>query len=185
MIRIGIWCWIFRLRPGGLVIKKIALLSAMIFLMTFSVAGGQKTAWSDNLRPGDKVCIYDIGKSDRLVGDDQYSLKYWYRSPRGSQQSTRQLRPSVRKLLFRLLWPGLKIVSSDKNGAWYAARLAVIKNGYRSKREKPRLIKRGDNTLITERGLSFVPGWSVLKFTKVRLRKKPAFGNCFRKYSIY
>jgi hypothetical protein len=166
-------------------IEKLLILLITIFLMIFPLNSLAKTAWSENLRPGDKVCLYDIGKSDLLVGDDSYSLKYWYRSPRGNQQSTRQLRPSVRKLLFRLLWPGLKIVSSDKNGAWYSAKLLVIKNGYKARKASPRLIERGENTLIINRGLSFIPNWQTLTLTKTRLKKKPVLGNCYRKYKVY
>ncbi len=144
-----------------------------------------KPGWSNDLRPGDKVCLYDIEKTDPMVGHDSYSLEYWYRSPLGDQRSTRQLRPSIRKLLFRLLWPGIKVSKADKNGSWYSASLLVIKNGYKSKRSKPRLVERAGNTLIAEKGLSFLPPWQVVKFDKVRLKKKPLAGNCRRKYKVY
>ena len=144
-----------------------------------------RPGWSRDLRPGDKVCLYDIEKTDLMVGHDSHSLKYWYRSPLGDQRSTRQLRPSIRKLLFRLLWPGIQVSKADKNGSWYSATLLVIKNGYKSKRSKPRLVERAGNTLIVEKGLSFLPPWQVVRFDKVRLKKKPLAGNCRRKYKVY
>lgn len=144
-----------------------------------------RPGWSTDLRPGDKVCLYDIEKTDPMVGHDSHSLKYWYRSPLGDQRSTRQLRPSIRKLLFRLLWPGIKVSKADRNGSWYSATLLVIKNGYKSKRSKPRLVDRAGNTLIIEKGLSFLPPWQVVRFDKVRLKKKPALGSCRRKYKVY
>lgn len=141
--------------------------------------------WSNDLRPGDKVCLYDIEQTDPMVGHDSHSLKYWYRSPLGDQRSTRQLRPSIRRLLFRLLWPGIKVSKADKNGSWYSATLLVIKNGYKSKKAKPRLVERAGNTLIVEKGISFLPPWQVVRFDKVRLKKKPLAGSCRRKYKVY
>ena len=150
-----------------------------------SVAAKGKPAWTTHLKPGDKVCLYDIGKDDPMVGNGNYSLKYWYRSPIGTQRSRLQLRPSVRKLLLKVLWPGLEITGSDENGNWYSATLLVIKNGHESKKSNPILMKRGENTLISKGGRSWIPNWHVLKFTRVRLKKKPLVGKCFRKYEVY
>jgi hypothetical protein len=161
----------------------------IIFVISLILAYGSaaaKSKWSTDLKPGDKVCLYDIGKNDLLVGHDSYSLEYWYRSPAGNQKSRRQLRPSVRKLLFRVLWPGVTVNGKpDKEGNWYSATLVVIKKGYETKSAKPALIKRGENTLILEDGRSWAANWQVLKFTNVRLVKKPLVGNCRRKYEVY
>lgn len=149
-------------------------------------AEAEKPAWTTDLRAGDKVCLYDIGKGDPLVGHSSYSLEYWYRSPAGNQRSRRQLRPSVRKLLFRVLWPGVKASGkADEDGSWYSATLLVIKNGHESKSKNPRLIQRGENSLVLEKGRSWVESWQVLKFTRARFKKKPRLGNCYRKYEIY
>lgn len=146
----------------------------------------EKPVWSTDLKPGDKVCLYDIGKDDPLVGHGNYSLEWWYRSPIGDQRARRQLRPSVRKLLFRVLWPGMKVSGkADKNGNWYTATLLVIKNGHKSKSKKSKLLKRGENTLILEEGRSWVTNWQVLKVNQGRFKKKPRLGNCYRQYEIY
>lgn len=159
----------------------------IIFKSELSVAAElEKPVWSTELQPGDKVCLYDIGKGDPLVGHDSYSLEYWYRSPAGNQKSRRQLRPSVRKLLFRVLWPGVKASGeADKNGSWYSATLLVIKNGHEIRKKNPRLIQRGENSLVLEDGRSWVENWQVLKFTKARFKKKTRFGHCYREYEVY
>lgn len=149
-------------------------------------AESEKPAWSTDLKAGDKVCLYDIGKGDPLVGHSSYSLEYWYRSPAGNQKPRRQLRPSIRKLLFRVLWPGVKASGdADEDGSWYSATLLVIKNGHESKRKNPRLIQRGENSLVIEKGRSWVESWQVLKFTRARFRKKPRLGRCWRQYEVY
>ena len=144
-----------------------------------------KPAWSTDLQTGDKVCLYDIGQDDLLVGHDEYSLEYWYNSPANNQASGWQMRPSVRKLLFKVLWPGVKISEKTEDGNWYSGTLLVIKNGYESKKQNPKLLSRGGNKLILEDGRSWVADWQVLRFVRARFKKKPRFRNCRRKYPAY
>jgi hypothetical protein len=160
----------------------------LLFLCSGDLIGSEKEklAWTTDLKPGDKVCLNDIGKGDLLVGHSDHSLEYWYRSPAGNQRPRRQLRPSVRKLLFRVLWPGVKVSGDpDEDGNWYSATLLVIKNGHETKKKNPKLIQRGENSLVLEDGRSWVESWQVLKFTRARLKKKPRFGHCYRQYEVY
>jgi hypothetical protein len=168
------------MKRGFLILLLLTGLSVLVF-----ASEKRKPAWSTDLKPGDKVCLYDIGQDDPLVGHDSYSLEYWYRSPAGNQRARRQLRPSVRKLLFKILWPGVKVSGADEDGNWYEAALLVIKGGHESESENPKLLRRDKNTLILEKGRSWAANWQVLKFTQARFRKKPRLGNCYRKYRIY
>ena len=170
---------------GVLMKRGLFLFGLLIFCYGASIAK-EKSSWSTDLKAGDKVCLYDIDWKDPLVGHESYSLKYWYRSPAGNQKPRRQLRPSIRKLLFRVLWPGVKVSGeADGGGSWYSATLLVIKNGHKSKGENPKTLEIGGNTLILEDGRSWAERWQVLKFSRARFRKKPRFGNCYRKYEVY
>ncbi len=143
-------------------------------------------SWSTDVKPGDKVCIYDISEDDPLVDDHNDSLKYWYRMPSGDQVSKRQLRPLVRKLHLRVLWPGLKISQPDKLGQyWYSGSLVIVKGGYRPTEAKMYTIQRGKNTLLGQKGRSWVLPWQVLHFEAVRLTKKQTLQSCARKYESF
>ncbi|MCP4755998.1 MAG: hypothetical protein GY866_34490 [Proteobacteria bacterium] len=145
-----------------------------------------KTPWTTKLKPGDTVCIYDIGKGDDLIHNKSNdSLKYWYRADIGNQKSRYELRPMARNLQMRLLWPGLKVVETDGTGRqWYSADLVVVKGG-RKPGKKGYPVELGDNVLLRERGRTIVVNWQILHFEKARFKKKiPALG-CRRKYDKY
>lgn len=163
-----------------------------IFLLVGTLLAGtalakvKSLAWSTDLKAGDKVCIYDISEDDPLVDDHNDSLKYWYRLPSGDQATKRQLRPLVRKLKLRVLWPGLAISKPDKLGQyWYSGSLVVVEGGYRPTSAKMYTIQRGKNTLLGQAGRSWVLPWQVLHFEKVRLKKKQTLKSCERKYPSF
>ncbi|MFH2131596.1 MAG: hypothetical protein ABIK68_14560, partial [bacterium] len=84
----------------------------LVILILFSIPAHAE-AWDTKFYPGDLVCLYDIGKGDPLIDNESNdSLKYWYRSPVGSQRPTYHLRPIVLDLQMRVLYPGL--IASDK-----------------------------------------------------------------------
>jgi len=147
----------------------------------------KKIPWGTEFAPGDKVCLYDVSKSDPLVDKSDLSFKYFYRSPLGDQQSRYQLRPSVRDLLLRVLWPGLTVDGTpDLNGNfWFSGSLVVISGGYQPGLAETYVITRGKNTLLVEKNRSWVKDWQVLHFKQVRLRKKKFARSCKRKYEIY
>ena len=161
-----------------------------IFLLGWAVSQSVVEAkvrardWSTSLKPGDKVCIYDISEDDPLVDDHNDSLKYWYRMPSGDQKSMRQLRPLTRILLLPVLWPGIVVNGApDEFGqSWYSGSLVVVEGGYKPTSAKIYSIQRGKNTLLGQKGRSWVLPWQVLHFEKVRLKKKQALKSCVRKY---
>lgn len=143
--------------------------------------------WTTNLKAGDKVCVYDIDETDPLVDDYNDSLKYWYRMPSGDQKSVRQLRPLTRKLLLRVLYPGLRVSGKpDKLGQyWFSGSLVVVDGGYRPSAEKMYSIQRGKNNLLGQKGRSWVLNWQVLHFEKARFKKKQTLKSCARKYPSF
>ena len=161
----------------------------VVFVLSASgaSAAGKKKGWDTVLKPGDKVCIYDIAMSDPLVDKTSTSFKYYYRSPLGEQNSRYQLRPAARDLVLRIVWPGLTIDGTpDRNGEfWFSGSLLVISGGYRPGLDKNYLIERGENTLVVEKNRSWIMDWQVLHFKQVRLKKKKMIRGCKRKYPIY
>jgi len=165
------------------------LLFFLIFVLTASVsiAAKKKSGWDLVIQPGDQVCIYDIAATDPLVDKSLTSFKYYYRSPLGDQNSRYQLRPSIRDLQLRVLWPGLTAdLTPDVNGDyWFSGSLMVIKGGYHPGLDDNFLLERGANTLLVEKKRSWVMNWQVLHFKQVRLKKKKMFRKCQRNYPIY
>ena len=168
---------------------RIVVFCVLIFMTWLSraEAGNKIIAWDTDIKPGDKVCIYDISEQDPLVDFYDDSLKYTYRSPRGKQQSVRQLRPMVRKLVLMVAWPGLQVnATQDKIGQyWYSGWLFVVKGGYKYKNGKKYEIKRGKNTLLGQGGRSWVMPAHMLHFTHVRLKRKIGMFSCARKYESF
>jgi len=123
-------------------------LTVFVFSASGAAAAKKKTGWDTVLKPGDKVCIYDIDVDDPLVDKTSLSFKYYYRSPLGEQNSRYQLRPAARDLILKVLWPGLTIDGTpDRNGEfWFSGSLLVISGGYRPGLDKNYLIKKGESS---------------------------------------
>lgn len=164
----------------------IRLIFLLCFLALFSSMAMGGEPWDDDLKPGDKVCLYDIHVSDPLVDrKSDYSLKYWYRLPYGDQKARLQLRPTIKSLLFRVLWPGLSVSGSDKSGLpWYSAKLLAIKGGNELFDDAIK-IKLGETSMMVQFGKTVVVDWQVLDFQKVRLKKKLLGRSCERRYEKF
>ncbi|MBU2648772.1 hypothetical protein KKI24_28955 [bacterium] len=163
--------------------RKLNIL--LVILILFSITAHAET-WDTKFDPGDLVCLYDIGKWDPLIDNESNdSLKYWYRSPVGNQQSNYQLRPIALGLQMRVLYPGL--IASDKggDGVWFSGRLVIVKGGL-IPGKNAYAVQKGENFLLRDNGRTIVMDWQVLHFEKARFKKNPAgpFG-CRRKYDKY
>ena len=168
--------------------KAFILAVLCIFSVASSATGvKKKLPWTNEIHPGDKVCVYDISRDDPLVDNHNDSLKYWYRKPTGNQKSRWLLRPMVRKLVLRALWPGVSVNGNpDAQGHfWYSGSFVVISGGYKPSSAKDYIIQRGKNTLFGQMGRSWVVDWAVLHFEKGRFVKKRGVFSCARKYETF
>jgi hypothetical protein len=161
----------------------------VIFFILFAVSasGAVKQLPYDTIfYPGDKVCVYDIHKTDPLINSGNDSFKYLYRSPNGPGKSW-QLRPIARKIMLRVLHPGLTVSKQpDRTGQhWYSGALVVVSGGYRIKAgEKTYTIQLGQNSLVGQLGVPWLLNWQVIHFEKARFSKKQMF-SCERKYEKF
>jgi len=164
-----------------------AFMGVAVTLFGMVAVASAKLPWSTRLNPGDKVCIYDISEEDPLVDGGNDSLKYWDNSSSGDKKARRVLRASVRRLVFRVLEPGLVVNGTpDKYGRyWYSGSLVAVQGGYKPNTDKMYTITRGKNVLLGQSGRSWVKDWSVVHFVKARFTKKPLVGGCKRKYAHY
>jgi hypothetical protein len=161
-------------------------LMAMVSLLIYTPIVHAKVPWDLKIRPGDVVCIYDISKEDPLVDNKSSdSLKYWYRSPAGDQKSRYQLRPMVRNLQLRVLWPGFVVSEKEKDGYWYSG-IAVVTKGGRRPGKKAYPVHKGENILMRDNQRTVIMNWQTLYFEHVRLKKNPKGPKgCNRKYKQY
>jgi hypothetical protein len=153
------------------------------FICASSIQAKQRPEWDVSFEPGDKVCVHDIAESDPLVDDHNDSLKYWDNSKSGDGKMRRILRGSVRRLVFRVLQPGITPSGRDKDGGlWHSGRLVAIYGGHKPSQAKSYIIKRGQNELFGQEGRPWILDWSVIHFEKARFKKKGNIGSCMRKY---
>jgi hypothetical protein len=164
----------------------LAAVSTIISLMLLAPKT-YAVPWDVKIRPGDVVCIYDISMDDPLADKDSSdSLKYWYRLPTGDQKGRWQLRPMVRDIQMRVLWPGFKVSAKDRdNQYWYSGLAVVIKGGLKSS-NKTYPINKGENILMRNKGRTIIMNWQTLHFERVRLKKNPKGPRgCRRKYEQF
>jgi hypothetical protein len=172
------------------IFARIVVFCLFAFPAAFSEAeaASKMIPWDTDIKPGDRVCIYDIAEHDPLVDYHNDSLKYNYRAPSGDQRWFRQLRPMVRKLVLVVAWPGLQVSATpDKiDQYWYSGWLFVIKGGHKPEKNlKKYEIKRGKNILLGQGGRSWVMPAHMLHFTHVRLKRKIGMFSCARKYESF
>lgn len=164
-------------------IKTISKILTLLFVASlFTVTAIAGDPWDDSFKPGEMVCIWDIGEGDPLIHNrSNHSLKYWYRSKVGKQQSRYELRPIARNLVLRVLFPPLL----KKDDGWFSGYLIVVKGGVEDFQNMS-TIKKGENTLLLAGGRTYIANWQVLYFERARFKKDLLFGKgCKRKYPKY
>jgi len=161
------------------------ILTVILLVLYSSASAANRLKWDTVFLPGDKVCIYDIGKDDPLADKSPTSLKYYYRSPLGDQRSRYELRPSVTKLLLQVVWPGLKIENHKDGYAWFSGTLFVIKGGYGPDAEFDASTEKGANKLVLHKNRSWVMNSQLLYFKQVRLKKKRLMRSCHKKQEVF
>lgn len=164
-----------------------------VFLLIFACqlhAKSNKPPFSTNLKPGDEVCLWDIDPQHDLLASvniyDIYGLTYKYTSPTGKEEW--RLWGSVTKMRFILLWPGIKVsgrVDEKDKWPWFSALVYVKKNGYTSKLKNPEIMSRIGNRLIKEGGRARLPQFGIVRFNRVRFKKKGLIKGCRRKYKSF
>ena len=159
---------------GALVLTTVLMASA-----DMSIAA----EWGTDLQPGDTVCLWDIHGDDALVKAPSSSFKSWYKD---TQKKPRlEIKPEIRELKFKVLYPGLKVIIKKKNNVqqpWYSGRLVVVKGGQSFERTRANVFQVGENTLYHLDGTYPVPDWHVLSFEAARFKKNVAVLGCKRKY---
>lgn len=162
------------------------VLTIILLVLYSSLSAADSLEWDTVLLPGDKVCIYDIGKKDPLVvKQSDTSLKYLYRSPLGKQQWRHELRPSIAKLLLVVVWPGMELQKQKKGLGWFSGTLFVIKGGQISKGDANNFVERGANKLLLRNKYSWVMNNQLLHFKQVRLKKKKMMRSCYKKHGVF
>ena len=173
--------------------EKIGMKFSIVVFCLLVLCAMPATARNKNLpydtvfAPGDEVCLYDIGPDDPLVNNYNDSLKYWDNAASGDAKPRHIMRASVRRLIFRILLPGLQVGGQpDKLGQyWYSGKLVVVKGGYIAGRGKRYAITLGENVLLGQKGKPWIRDWEVINFKQARFVKKRLFDSCPRKYKNF